>query len=85
VGIFSTQNLCALLQNSAVHRQRRQQNPLEMFIERAAPNNELESFFSQIAIHGYKPRLMELQVCITIPRVGDYSDAHARPNAQPKL
>ena len=32
-----------------------------MFIERAAPNLELESFFSQIAIHGYKPRLNELQ------------------------
>ena len=63
VGIFSTQNVCALLQNGAVHRQRRQQNPLEMFIEKCAPNNELESFFSQVAIHGYKPRLMELQVC----------------------
>ena len=61
VGIFSTQNVCALLQNGAVHRQRRQQNPLEMFIEKCAPNNELESFFSQVAIHGYKPRLMELQ------------------------
>ena len=65
VGIFSTQNVCALLQNGAVHRQRRQQNGLEMFIEKAAPNNELESFFSQVAIHGYKPRLMELQVCMS--------------------
>lgn len=61
VGIFSTQNLCALLQNGAVLRQYRQQNPLEILIERSAPTNELENFFSQIAIHGYKPRLMELQ------------------------
>jgi hypothetical protein len=60
-GIFSTQNLCALLQNGAVHRQFRQQFPQEVYNERAAPNNELENFFSQIAIHGYKPRLMELQ------------------------
>jgi len=61
VGIFSTQNLCALLQNGAVLRQYRQHNPLEMLVERTGPNNELENFFSQVAIHGYKPRLMELQ------------------------
>ena len=29
--------------------------------ERIGPNNEIEQFFSQVAIHGYKPRLMELQ------------------------
>jgi len=61
VGIFSTQNLCALLQNGTVLRQFRQQHPLEMLVERTGPNNELESFFSQVAIHGYKPRIMELE------------------------
>jgi len=60
-GVFSMQNVLAFLHNSAVHRQKRQQDPLEMFVEICALNNEIENFFSQIAIHGYKPRLMELQ------------------------
>ena len=64
LGVFSMQNFLALLQNNAVRRQSQQQFPLETFIERAAPNNEIETFFSQIAVHGYKPRLMELQARI---------------------
>jgi hypothetical protein len=60
-GIFSMQNFLALLSNGAVKRQSRQQFPHETIIERVAPNNEIETFFSQVAIHGYKPRLMELQ------------------------
>ena len=60
-GVFSMQNVLALLHNSAVNGQRRQQNPLELFLEVTALNNEIETFWSQIAIHGYKPRLMELQ------------------------
>ena len=62
VGVFSMQNMLALQQNGDVHRQFREQNPLEMFVERGANNNELEQFFSQVAINGYKPRFMELQV-----------------------
>ena len=61
VGVFSMQNMLALLQNGAVHRQLREQKPLETVVERTAENNPLENYFSLIAIHGYKPRMMELQ------------------------
>jgi len=62
MGLWSMQNMLALLQNAAARRQFREQFPLEIFVERVASNNDIETYWSLIAGQiGYKPRLMELQ------------------------
>lgn len=62
MGLWSMQNMLALLQNAAARRQFREQFPLESFVERVASNNDIETYWSLIAGQiGYKPRLMELQ------------------------
>ena len=62
MGVWSMQNMLALMQNAAARHQFKQQFPHEIFNERAASNNDVETFFSLIAgMVGYKPRLMELQ------------------------